>query len=130
MCYLLTGCISAGAHFNPDNKEHGAPSDAIRHVGDLGNVEVNSSGVAKVNISDKVISLTGPLSIVGRTVVVSICVQNYCLYLSLLFVYSVIPTNKSNILLCDQKGPFQIKFNRLHLPVKQKQKIIKSPSLS
>uniref|UniRef100_A0A1B6CIU5 Superoxide dismutase [Cu-Zn] n=1 Tax=Clastoptera arizonana TaxID=38151 RepID=A0A1B6CIU5_9HEMI len=64
------GCISAGAHFNPDNKEHGAPADKIRHVGDLGNVTADDSGIAKVNLSDKVISLTGPLSIVGRTVVV------------------------------------------------------------
>jgi len=64
------GCISAGPHFNPDKKEHGGPTDAERHVGDLGNVEANAEGIAKINIHDKQISLTGPNSILGRTVVV------------------------------------------------------------
>ncbi|XP_030747761.1 superoxide dismutase [Cu-Zn] [Sitophilus oryzae] len=64
------GCISAGPHFNPSNKEHGAPGDAERHVGDLGNVEADDKGVAKVAITDKQISLNGANSIIGRTVVV------------------------------------------------------------
>lgn len=64
------GCTSAGAHFNPHNKDHGGPTDADRHVGDLGNVTADTSGVAKVNIVDKVISLSGEMSILGRTVVV------------------------------------------------------------
>ncbi|XP_055934185.1 superoxide dismutase [Cu-Zn]-like [Argiope bruennichi] len=64
------GCISAGAHFNPFSKEHGAPEDENRHIGDLGNVEAGDDEVAKVNITDKLISLSGPLSIIGRSVVV------------------------------------------------------------
>ncbi|KAE8749931.1 Superoxide dismutatse-like [Frankliniella occidentalis] len=64
------GCTSAGPHFNPLGKEHGAPTDAVRHAGDLGNVEAGADGVAKINISDKMISLSGPNSIIGRTVVV------------------------------------------------------------
>lgn len=64
------GCISAGAHFNPENKEHGAPSDVERHVGDLGNVIASHNGVAKVCITDNQISLFGPHNIVGRSVVV------------------------------------------------------------
>lgn len=64
------GCISAGAHFNPHNKEHGGPKHAIRHVGDLGNVEADSNGCAKVCIEDHVISLVGEHSIIGRTLVV------------------------------------------------------------
>ncbi|GFQ82914.1 superoxide dismutase [Trichonephila clavata] len=64
------GCISAGAHFNPHGKEHGAPEDENRHAGDLGNVEAGDDGVAKVNITDKQISLSGPLSIIGRSAVV------------------------------------------------------------
>lgn len=43
---------------------------SFRHVGDLGNVEAGDDGIAKVNITDKMISLTGPLSIIGRSVVV------------------------------------------------------------
>ncbi|ENN76399.1 superoxide dismutase [Cu-Zn] 2 [Dendroctonus ponderosae] len=64
------GCISAGPHFNPNDKEHGGPTDADRHAGDLGNIEANAEGVAKINITDKQISLSGANSIIGRTVVV------------------------------------------------------------
>lgn len=64
------GCISAGAHFNPFNKKHGGPFDDERHVGDLGNVVAGDDGTAKINIKDNVITLHGPLSIIGRTMVV------------------------------------------------------------
>jgi len=64
------GCVSAGGHFNPNSKTHGAPTDEIRHVGDLGNVEAGADGVATIKISDKEISLAGAESIIGRTVVV------------------------------------------------------------
>ncbi|XP_017760279.1 PREDICTED: superoxide dismutase [Cu-Zn] [Eufriesea mexicana] len=64
------GCTSAGAHFNPLKKDHGGPDSDVRHVGDLGNVEADASGVASVNINDKVIQLQGPHSIIGRTLVV------------------------------------------------------------
>ena len=30
---------SAGGHFNPKGSPHGAPADAARHAGDLGNVQ-------------------------------------------------------------------------------------------
>ena len=42
-----------------------------RHVGDLGNVTAGDDGIAKVCICDKQISLIGPHSIIGRTMVVS-----------------------------------------------------------
>ncbi|KAH7928410.1 hypothetical protein BV22DRAFT_1004867 [Leucogyrophana mollusca] len=64
------GCGTTGAHFNPFGKNHGAPLDTERHVGDLGNIESDQYGTAAVSITDNVISLNGPLSIVGRAVVV------------------------------------------------------------
>ncbi|CAG2184240.1 unnamed protein product, partial [Oppiella nova] len=51
-------------------KEHGAPTDANRHVGDLGNVTADANGVANVNIEDKQLALTGNQSIIGRSLVV------------------------------------------------------------
>lgn len=63
------GCTSAGSHFNPNGKEHGAPEDDNRHVGDLGNV-IAAGGSAKVDLTDKLLDLSGPNSIIGRSVVV------------------------------------------------------------
>ncbi|XP_076644432.1 superoxide dismutase [Cu-Zn] isoform X2 [Halictus rubicundus] len=67
---LRQGCTSAGAHFNPTRMDHGAPDDDERHVGDLGNIEANDEGVATIDITDSIISLTGPHSILGRSIVV------------------------------------------------------------
>jgi len=64
------GCISTGAHFNPNNLTHGAPEDEVRHAGDLGNIIANADGVAEATIVDKQIPLTGPNAVVGRALVV------------------------------------------------------------
>ena len=63
--------MSAGPHFNPHGKTHGGPGDEVRHVGDLGNVTAGDDGVAKVELSDTLVTLSGPLSVIGRTLVVS-----------------------------------------------------------
>lgn len=52
----------------------------MRHVGDLGNIVAENDGVAKVNICDKMISLCGPLSIIGRTIVVRIIYLFFTIY--------------------------------------------------
>ncbi|KAM7269583.1 hypothetical protein ACFE04_025080 [Oxalis oulophora] len=64
------GCNSTGPHFNPLNKDHGAPNDQQRHAGDLGNVVAGPDGVAEISITDAQIPLSGQYSILGRAVVV------------------------------------------------------------
>jgi Cu-Zn family superoxide dismutase len=63
------GCISSGGHFNPLGATHGAPDATIRHVGDLGNVVAAADGTVKATITDAHVKLIGPLSVIGRTVV-------------------------------------------------------------
>ena len=61
---------SAGGHFNPMAKSHGAPMDAMRHAGDMGNIEADDSGKAHLEYIDNTISLDGEGSIIGRSVIV------------------------------------------------------------
>ena len=62
---------SAGAHFNPTSKPHAGPDALERHVGDMGNVEADASGTAKLDYVDHQISLTNDQeSVIGRSVVV------------------------------------------------------------
>jgi len=55
---------------NPHGKTHGAPEDEERHVGDLGNFKTDGQGNAKGSVTDKLIKLIGPESVLGRTIVV------------------------------------------------------------
>ncbi|KAF9174902.1 Superoxide dismutase [Cu-Zn] [Mortierella sp. AD011] len=64
------GCMSAGGHFNPHGKTHGAPTAEVRHAGDLGNVKASADGKATFDGADHQLKLIGPHSIIGRTVVV------------------------------------------------------------
>ena len=61
---------SAGSHFNPMAMAHGAPKDAARHVGDLGNIEAGADGVATLEWTDPQLAFEGMHSIVGRAVIV------------------------------------------------------------
>ena len=49
---------------------HGAPTDRIRHVGDLGNIRADASGSARFEMFDPLIALDGPNSILGRGFVI------------------------------------------------------------
>ena len=62
---------SAGAHFNPTNQPHAGPDAAARHEGDMGNIEADASGSAKLDYVDHQVSLTNDAkSVIGRSVVV------------------------------------------------------------
>lgn len=62
---------SAGAHFNPTHKPHAGPDAPERHEGDMGNVQADASGKAKLEYVDHQISLTNDQrSAIGRSVVV------------------------------------------------------------
>ena len=65
---LSDGCDSAGGHYNPHGVDHGDIDNG--HVGDLGNIQADSEGVATFKIKSKAIQLQGATSIVGRAVVV------------------------------------------------------------
>lgn len=61
---------SAGGHFNPMGESHGGPKDAMRHMGDMGNIVADANGDAHVDYYDNVIALSGRNSIIGRSVIV------------------------------------------------------------
>jgi Cu-Zn family superoxide dismutase len=61
---------SAGGHFNPEGKSHGAPMDMSRHDGDMGNIEADESGKGHLEYTDPMMMLSGPHSIIGRSVIV------------------------------------------------------------
>eukprot|EP01098_Paradermamoeba_levis_P015825 TRINITY_DN824_c0_g1_i1.p1 TRINITY_DN824_c0_g1~~TRINITY_DN824_c0_g1_i1.p1 ORF type:complete len:195 (+),score=64.64 TRINITY_DN824_c0_g1_i1:131-715(+) len=67
---LTEGCKTAGPHYNPFNKTHGGPQDTERHVGDLGNIVAGTDGVATISMLDNLVKLSGPTSVVGRSLVV------------------------------------------------------------
>ena len=62
--------MSAGGHFNPDGHEHGSPGVAA-HPGDLGNLVADANGRATLSlVLDQVTLDAGPLSVVGRGLIV------------------------------------------------------------
>ncbi|HKF58623.1 MAG TPA: superoxide dismutase family protein [Blastocatellia bacterium] len=62
---------SAGGHFNPDSKSHGAPNVDPHHAGDFGNLTVGANGTGKLKITVKGLTVApGPHSVVGHAVVI------------------------------------------------------------
>jgi superoxide dismutase, Cu-Zn family len=61
---------SAGGHFNPANSPHAGHDVMQRHVGDLGNIEADNSGKAHLELTDKMMTMSGPNSIIGRGLIV------------------------------------------------------------
>jgi len=62
---------SAGDHFNPDKKDHGAPDAPVHHAGDLGNLTVDKDGNVKTTTTVDFLTLgDGPNSAIGKAVIV------------------------------------------------------------
>src|SRR5262245_40425145 len=61
---------AAGGHFNPAGAQHGAPDAAQRHAGDMGNIEANQDGVARLEFNDPVMKMSDHGSIIGRGMIV------------------------------------------------------------
>ena len=68
------GGDSTGGHYNPFVVTHGNRDDAVRHVGDLGNIQSlddgNGGTVALYDEMDPQASLFGDDSILGRSIVI------------------------------------------------------------
>lgn len=62
--------MCTGGHFNPTNAPHGAPTDHNVHVGDFGNITADSNGNGYYNELNHHIKLSGPHSIIGRSVII------------------------------------------------------------
>jgi len=63
--------MSAGGHFNPTGKPHGAPNVAEHHAGDLPMLHADASGNAALEAEIEVIAVgSGVTDIVGRSVIV------------------------------------------------------------
>jgi Cu-Zn family superoxide dismutase len=67
-----TDGMAAGGHYNPTEHPHAGPMDMERHIGDLGNLTSDSTGTARLDFVDAQLSLTGPVHILGRGVIVHI----------------------------------------------------------
>lgn len=53
------GFESAGAHFNPHDRQHGLHNPRGPHAGDLPTVEINESGTGKLSFTTDLITLKG-----------------------------------------------------------------------
>jgi superoxide dismutase, Cu-Zn family len=64
--------MSAGGHFNPTGKAHGAHEHNEHHVGDLVSLKADATGVAKFSFESTSITVgsSGPTDVVGRGLIV------------------------------------------------------------
>jgi Cu-Zn family superoxide dismutase len=70
--------MSAGGHFNPEHHPHAGPNTAMRHAGDLGNLEANANGRAYKRMTVDNITLgPGPTNVIGRGVIVHEKLDDY-----------------------------------------------------
>ncbi len=69
---------SAGGHFAPAGNPHGAPTAPKHHAGDLGNLEADASGKAKVEVGAPGLNIaTGPAQVIGRGLIVHVQTDDF-----------------------------------------------------
>ena len=70
---------SAGSHFNPAGDAHGRAGTASHHAGDMDNIASDASGVAKVNVHLRGVTLGGGAAndIANRAVIVHAAPDDY-----------------------------------------------------
>ena len=62
---------SAGGHFNPDQKKHGAPDAPEHHAGDFGNLTADKDGNVQTTVTIDFVTLgDAPNSAIGKGVIV------------------------------------------------------------
>ena len=68
--HMGTDCMAPGTHLNPQNAPHGPANAAsgMRHLGDLGNITADASGMANEMLRDSL--LGSDMSFIGKVVVV------------------------------------------------------------
>ncbi|KAL3882048.1 hypothetical protein ACJMK2_028423 [Sinanodonta woodiana] len=68
---ISDGCESMGPHYNPLLASHGSPTNSfdMRHIGDFGNVYLDSDGLVNITTIDYLANLVGQHSILGRGLV-------------------------------------------------------------
>ncbi|HET6397792.1 MAG TPA: superoxide dismutase family protein [Pseudoxanthomonas sp.] len=70
---------SAGGHFNPAGAPHGRAGSGAHHAGDMDNIASDASGVARVNVHLRGVTLGGGAAndIAGRAVIVHAAPDDY-----------------------------------------------------
>jgi Cu-Zn family superoxide dismutase len=68
---LTNGPSSTGARFNPEKKVSNTSKDQMYYTNnELSSLQINPEGQAKIDVIDKRLTLFGPSSIIGRSIVV------------------------------------------------------------
>jgi len=68
--HMGTDCAAPGMHLNPQNAPHGPANAAsgMRHLGDLGNITADASGMVDETLRDSLLS--GDMSFIGKVLIV------------------------------------------------------------